>query len=130
MPFTYWARLPDLSGTWSVTTDVRVGGASVAQQQGSLSVTQSGANLLSSAQVTTRLLGTSGSVGSRRASILSRLSQVQARSISRRSDVDQNLEELLFAAQSAAQVQGSLGAQVRQQLDHLILYWEARWYVY
>jgi hypothetical protein len=58
------------------------------------------------------------------------LAQVQARHLSRRTDVELNLSDLLFAAQRASEVPGATGAQLRQQLDHLILYWEARWYVY
>jgi hypothetical protein len=129
VPFVYWARLPDQLGTWATSTEVRTGGAPVVIG-GSLTATQSGASLLSNAQSAAQALATMGRGGAQRGVILGRLAQVQSRRIARRSDIELNLNDLLSAAAAASDVSGSAGAQARAQLDHLISYWEARWFVY
>ena len=86
--------------------------------------------MLASAQAATRLLPSSGNIGARKTAITARLAQVQTRTISRRADLESNLSDLLFAAERASGIPNTAGAQVRQQIDNLILYWEARWYVY
>jgi len=130
----YLARLPDRSGTFTTTTTVLLLGTGGPQTYKTVSldlnVGVTPAALLASAQSVAAQLPSHGPDSNVRKAIQTRLASVQARVVSRRSDAEANIDDLLDAVESAEKLKTVDPTPMRLALDELIRYWEARWYAF
>lgn len=131
---SFWSfvRLPDEVGTYAVEAEVRssspgtTGGAKLTL---AIANDRTGADLISDAVALVEAVGEKKD-GFLRGEILRCLRDVQTRTVSTRADVETNLSDLIVAVDDAKMLTAATKGQIRQSLDEVLRYWEARWYVF
>jgi Tol biopolymer transport system component len=130
----YVARLPEEPGTYRTETDVVVARATGESSYGpfglDLLVEEDGAALVANARAVVEQLPRRGHDRVILDRIERALRAVETRPIRRRSDVEENLDELFTAVADAKRLEDASPTAVRLALDDLIRYWEARWSVF
>jgi hypothetical protein len=95
-----------------------------------LSVSATPAALMTNAQTLATALPSHGQDRAVRQKILAELASVQARTVTKRADAEENIEDLLEAVESARKLRTVNPTPMRLALDELVRYWEARWYAF
>ena len=129
--FRLLTQLPDQAATYQLSTELDLLQGSASTRIGTypltLSTSSNGAGLLAATQALANALPNRGRDSSLRRQILSDLTLVQNRVVRRQDDAEENIENLLDAANAAAQLSTVNPEAMRLSVDGLLAYWEARW---
>jgi hypothetical protein len=130
----YLVRMPDAAGQYQTETQVLQVGPGGPQLLDTrlltLELTQTGADLLVSAQALAAALPTNGGDAAAAKKIQAKLASVQARAVSGRTEAEANIQDLLAAVTELQKLKTVDSKPLRLSVDELIRYWEARWFAY
>ncbi|MBI5101635.1 MAG: hypothetical protein HZB33_07375 [Nitrospirae bacterium] len=130
----YYAFTPDIPGTYELKTEIQYadGGEYSSYQDlyAHLVVEKSTATINNDIIAALQALPLSGHDEVRAVDAVKSLQTVMSRKITVRTDVEQNIHDILKAADSLRKVTGADTSSIMLMLDGLLESWESRWYSY